>query len=84
MHKINGYYSELRKFYLIDHENEEKVNIDNKFEEYLTNELAEYIDNNVYNNDKKSEYLFKSKKCIIIGVLLIILTFIPYAINSYF
>jgi hypothetical protein len=55
---------------------------DEQFEIYLINKLAEYIDNNAYNNDLKANALYKSKRWLFISLLFIIFAIVAFVLNS--
>lgn len=51
------------------------------FNNYLKTTYCQCFDSNSYVNDRKSGYLYRSKQFMIIALMLLALTFIPFGIN---
>lgn len=72
---------------LVDYYNKYKgqlnqnTTIDSLYEEQLIEMLSEYINTNVDNNDKKSEYLHVAKQFLFGCIMSIIICAIPFVIN---
>jgi len=68
--KLKNYYSELVKF--------NPKNADNDFLEFVTSEYSKYADINALNNDKKSSYLHKANGSLIVLLVFVIFSWLPY------
>lgn len=69
------YYAENKDFF-------EGVDANDKFNEYLIETLANCIDVNSKNNDKKSNFIHLAKKYIFYSIIALGLGFIPFFYNS--
>jgi len=71
---------ELKKYYnkLLDYK---ECEAGDKFLEFVTNEYSKYADINALNNDKKSSYIHKANGTLIILLVFVILSWIPYTWN---
>ena len=55
----------------------------NHFTNYLTENLVKHIDHNMYINDKKHEFIYSSKRFLVIGLIFMLFTLIPYGYNYF-
>jgi hypothetical protein len=74
--ELLSYYEEHKDYYT-------ETDGKKEFDGYLISKLAEHIDRNAFNNDKKSEYLHSSKKYLFISILTVVIAFIPFIYGSF-
>lgn len=56
---------------------------DKKYEEYLIEKMVEHTEHNMYVNDKKHGFIYKSKKFLIVSLVLTLITLIPFGYNYF-
>jgi hypothetical protein len=68
--------------YFITHKNDKSF-ATKYFESYLKENLVKHTSHNMYVNDKKHGYIYRSKKFLIISFVLLLVTLIPYGYNYF-
>ncbi len=71
-----------KKDLLLYYNNDQKKT-EEDFDNYLTENLVKHIDHNMFVNDKKLGYIFKSKRFLVIGLILTLLTSFFYGYNFF-
>ena len=81
--QLNNQYEELKKWH---DENKEELDQEDTVESIYQNQLIEmisgYLEVNITNNDSKSKHLFIAKKFLLITIILISISVIPYSLNK--
>lgn len=81
--QLLSYEKDLITFYKENSAQFENVTGEEKFKEYLQNKLAEHIDKNTFNNDEKYRFLNACKTLIFVGVVALLIAFIPFLYNIF-
>ena len=79
--ELLGWYKDLKDYYIKN--DATSVDADDYFKDYLIKNLAKHANHNLLINDTRFRYILISKKFLIIGLILILLTMIPYGYNYY-
>lgn len=53
------------------------------FDKYITENLIKHTDHNMYVNDKKFAYIFKSKKNLVFSIIFTLLSVVPFLFSKY-
>ena len=53
------------------------------FESYLIENLVKHTEHNMYVNDKKHGYIYRSKKFLILALVLMLMTLVPFGYNYF-
>lgn len=64
------------------YENDKSLAIEH-FETYLTENLVKHTEHNMYVNDKKHGYIYRSKKSLILALILMLMTLVPFGYNYF-
>jgi len=78
--ELKKYYDDLKVCYIKS--NIGINNVDAEVEEYINREYAKYAHRNALNNNQKSYYLHKANGCLVGTLIVVIMSGIPYLINS--
>ena len=79
---LNGQYDKLQT-YIEENKSklDSKITTETLFESQLSEMISEYLNRNISNNDQKSKFLHISKRYLLICILFIILSSIPFLCN---
>jgi len=75
--ELFNWYKELEDYY--GSTNKSKKH----FESFLIENMVKHIDHNMYVNDKKHGYIYKSKKFLVISLVFSFIVFVPYGYNYF-
>jgi len=80
--QLNEYHEQLLTYYEKNKDQLGKdVDADSLYEDNLREMLSEYINTNIDNNDRKTEYLHKAKQFLFGSIISIIICSIPFMID---
>ncbi|MBN9350348.1 MAG: hypothetical protein J0H55_06655 [Chitinophagaceae bacterium] len=80
--QLNDHYKELEN-YVIEYKNELEPdqNADSLYAQQFQEILINCLDRSIRNNDTKNKFLFLSRKFLLINIILVILTSVPFSIH---
>lgn len=76
--EIRDYQMSLRDYYGNDEKGRD--NAQDKFRDFLLDRLCEATDRNRYNNLSKSEYLYQAKRSVILSLVFVALSGVPFLV----
>lgn len=80
--EINNYLNNLREYNKTVPKNSQVI-IEKEFEDFLMDQYVNYATNNTKNNERKSKYLHNTHTSLIIALIFVVLTSIPFYIIKY-
>ncbi|WP_066759363.1 hypothetical protein [Crocinitomix algicola] len=81
MKELYDWNKNLEEYY--EHYENDSGIADKKYEEYLIEKMVEHTEHNMYVNDKKHGFIYKSKKFLIASLVLTLITLIPFGYNYF-
>ena len=81
--QLNEQYENLEKWY---EENKDQLEtsdtVDSIYENQLIEMFTDYLEINISNNDTKAKHLFIAKKTLLITIIIVVISAIPYTLNK--
>lgn len=74
---------ELEEYYEENEEKKPSKKADIEFKNFLIKDFVDHIDHNMYVNDRKSQFIFKSKRWVVLALVGVLITSIPYGYNFF-
>ncbi len=81
--QLHNWYQELKEYYKEHGDKKKTDEADEHLQQHLVDGFVEHIDHNMYVNDRKTKFVFQSKRWLVISLVSILITAIPFGYNFF-
>lgn len=81
--QLFNWREELEDYHKENKATQPKKKADKDFESFLINDFVDHIDHNMYVNDRKSQFIFKSKRWVVLALVSVLITSLPFGYNFF-